>query len=109
VTRDFSDVRFVVETYCRLLESTVQGETVNVCSGQGVALREIIERMNQIAGYTIEVRVNADFVRFNEVRRLIGCNHMLQALIGELPNYPHDDILFNDYTSRNTETFQKIR
>ncbi len=35
VIRDFSDVRFVVEAYRRLLDSDVAGETVNICSGVG--------------------------------------------------------------------------
>jgi len=63
VIRDFSDVRFVVEVYRQLLESDIQGETVNLCSGAGVTLGEIIEKMNEIAGYAIQVRVNPAFVR----------------------------------------------
>ncbi len=93
VIRDFSDVRFVVEAYRRLLESDAVGETVNICSGVGVALGEIIDRMNRIAGYAIEVRVNPAFVRGNEVLRLIGDNHKLRRLIGELPAYSLDEIL----------------
>jgi hypothetical protein len=44
----------------------------------GVALGEIIERINRIAGYTIEVRVNPALVRANEVRQIIGDNHKLR-------------------------------
>jgi len=99
VIRDFSDVRFVVETYRRLLDSEVAGETVNICSGVGVALGEIIESMNRIAGYSIEVRVNPAFVRANEVHRLIGDNHKLRRLIGELPAYSMDDLLMSIYQS----------
>lgn len=99
VIRDFSDVRFVVDAYRRLLDSDVTGETVNICSGAGIALGEIIERMNRIAGYAIEVRVNPAFVRVNEVRRLIGDNHKLRRLIGELPEYSIDDLLISLYQS----------
>lgn len=98
VIRDFSDVRFLVEVYRRLLESNAVGETVNICSGVGIALGEIIERMNRRAGYAIEVRVNPAFVRANEVRRLIGDNHKLRRLIGELPEYSMDDILQSLYS-----------
>lgn len=97
VIRDFSDVRFVVEAYRRLLDSDVAGETVNICSGTGVALSEIIERMNQIAGYAIEVRVNPAFVRANEVHRLIGDNHKLRRLAGDQPDYPLAAILDSLY------------
>lgn len=99
VIRDFSDVRFVTHVYRLLLESEIQGETVNVCSGQGVALGEIIEQMNRIAGYAISVRVNPDFVRTNEVRRLIGSPHRLFALIGAVPIIPINGILQNLYHS----------
>ena len=98
VIRDFSDVRLLIEVYRRLLESNVAGETVNICSGVGTALGEIIARMNRLAGYAIEIRVNPAFVRANEVRRLIGDNHKLRRLIGELPDYSMDDILQSLYS-----------
>lgn len=97
VVRDFSDVRFVIEAYRRLLESDACNETVNLCSGQGVALSEIIQRMNQMAGYTITVQVNPAFVRANEVHRLVGDNSKLIRLIGPLPIFPIDDILSTLY------------
>lgn len=99
VIRDFSDVRFVVEAYRQLLEGDHTGETVNICSGVGIALGEIIERMNQMAGYAIEVKVNPAFVRANEVRRLIGDNHKLRRLVGEWPQYSIDDLLISLYQS----------
>jgi len=97
VIRDFSDVRFVVEAYRRLLDRDVVSETVNICSGQGIALGEVITTMNRIAGYAIEVRVNPAFVRANEVHRLIGSNRKLLALIGEQPDYPLAAILDSLY------------
>ncbi|HAS84441.1 MAG TPA: epimerase [Verrucomicrobia bacterium] len=97
VIRDFSDVRFVVEAYRRLLDSPIRNETVNLCSGQGIALGEVITTMNRIAGYAIEVRVNPAFVRANEVHRLIGSNRKLLALIGEQPDYSLTAILDSLY------------
>lgn len=40
--------------------------------------------MNQLAGYEIEVRVDPEFVRANEVPRLIGSNAKLRSLV-QLP------------------------
>ncbi|MCB1777746.1 MAG: GDP-mannose 4,6-dehydratase [Candidatus Competibacteraceae bacterium] len=99
VIRDFSDIRLVVEAYRRLLDSDVVGETVNICSGAGRSLGEIIQRMNQIAGYTIEVRVNPAFVRANEIHCLIGDHHKLRRLVGKLPEYAIDDLLMSLYSS----------
>ncbi len=97
VVREFSDIRLVVEVYRRLLESAALGETVNVCSGVGVALGDIIAKMNALAGYTIEVRVNPELVRSNEIPRLIGDKRKLQRLVGTLPNYSLDELLGSMY------------
>ncbi|MCP8466746.1 GDP-mannose 4,6-dehydratase [Pseudomonas sp. ZM23] len=85
VSRDFSDVRDVVEAYARLLESDVRGERVNICSGRAIALREIISQMEDIAGYRIKVEVNPAFVRANEIPVLRGDNRRLQAATGFAP------------------------
>jgi nucleoside-diphosphate-sugar epimerase len=84
VSRDFSDVDDVVAAYMALLKSNVRSEIVNICSGQGIALLDVVRIMNQLAGYEIEVRVNAEFVRTNEVPRLVGSNTKLRRLV-ELP------------------------
>ncbi len=85
VERDFSDVRFVSQAYCRLLQAAPAGEVFNICSGTAWSLKEILAMMAEVAGYEIEVRVNPDFVRGNEVKRLQGSAGKLEALIGELP------------------------
>jgi hypothetical protein len=37
--------------------------------------------MNHLAGYEIEVRVNSDLVRANEVPRLVGSNAKLRSFL----------------------------
>lgn len=81
VIRDFLDVEDVVDAYMALLESDVQREIVNVCSGRAIALLDIIRLMGEIAGYQIEVRVNPQFVRAHEVSRLIGNPAKLRRLV----------------------------
>ncbi len=81
VFRDFSDVDDVAAAYLALLESDVRSEIVNICSGQGIALLDVIRIMNQLAGYEIEVRVNPEFVRENEVAHLVGSNSKLRSLV----------------------------
>jgi GDP-6-deoxy-D-talose 4-dehydrogenase len=89
VWRDFSDVRFVANVYAALLRSPgAIGTTLNVCSGSAHSLGEIIEMCEQITGHQIEVRVNPDFVRANEVRRLQGDDTQLRRWIGGLENPP---------------------
>jgi len=53
----------------------------------------VIATMEQIAGYSIEVRVNPAFVRANEVRRLQGDGSRLQAAVGPLEDIPLETTL----------------
>ena len=62
-----------------------------------MALGDIIAKMNALAGYTIEVRVNPELVRSNEIPRLIGDKRKLQRLVGTLPNYSLDELLGSMY------------
>jgi nucleoside-diphosphate-sugar epimerase len=81
VSRDYSDVEDVVGAYVALLESDVRSEVVNICSGRTLALLDIIAMMKDISGHDIDVRVNPDFVRENEVPRLVGSGERLRSLV----------------------------
>ena len=101
VFRDFSDVDDVVAAYIALLESEVHSEIVNICSGRGTALLEVVGIMNQLAGYEIEVRVNPEFVRANEVRRLVGSNEKLYSLVRLTPPRDLSETLKRMYASND--------
>lgn len=89
VARDFSDVRTVVDIYRRLLESPAAiGKTLNVCSGQAHTLMEVLDTAMSITGHTIEVKVNPDFVRENEVKLLLGNRSRLETSIGPITDIP---------------------
>lgn len=85
VIRDFSDVEDITAAYIALLYSDVRSEIVNLCSGRAVELTDVIDTMNHLVGYEIEVRVNPDLVRANEVPRLVGSNAKLRSLV-QLPD-----------------------
>lgn len=93
VVRDFLDVRFVTEVYQKLMECRATSEIVNICSGKGVSLLEIIDTMNRMAGYEIKTVKNPLFVRSNEVKKLIGSSRKLISLIGEQKPYPFEETL----------------
>jgi nucleoside-diphosphate-sugar epimerase len=89
VARDFQDVRFVVNAYRRLLETNAAaGQVVNLCSGEAHSLLSVINMLEEMAGYRIDVRVNPAFVRANDVLRLTGSNRKLESLIGALDVIP---------------------
>lgn len=94
VARDFSDVRAVVQIYARLLgQAEAVGGTFNVCSGRVVALRDILETVCRLSGHHLDVRVNPQFVRANEVRSLQGSQVRLERVIGRLPVIPFEETL----------------
>ena len=93
VSRDFSDVRVVVEAYCKLLEKAFSDETFNICSGKSFALREVISLMAKISGHEIQINVNPAFVRHNEVRYQCGDSLKLINRIGVFNTIPLEDTL----------------
>ena len=93
VVRDFSDVRSVVAAYGRLLDERFAGQTFNVCSGTGYALKDVLAMMSDLAGYQPEIKVNMAFVRANEVHTLIGSNAKLREAIGAQPTIALRDTL----------------
>lgn len=93
VERDFSDVRDVVRVYRKILESDASGEIVNVCSGIGTTLQSVLDIASEITGHRPEIRVNLDFVRANEIKRLVGSNARLSSLIGDAPDTPIRDTI----------------
>jgi nucleoside-diphosphate-sugar epimerase len=99
ISRDYSDVEDVTAAYVALLESNARSEVVNICSGRSIALLEIISTMTDIAGYEIEVRVNPEFVRANEILRLVGSTAKLRTLVNLPPPRPFADTLRRMYES----------
>lgn len=97
VEREFNDVRTVCNAYLALLEVGVPGETYNICSGRPHGLHEIIERFERLSGHRIDVKIDPNFVRENEVHRLCGSPDKLDRLLrahGRVLNAPSlDDTL----------------
>ena len=93
VARDFSDVRDVARAYRALAEAQPLGETFNLCSGEATALETCISMASEITGHDMEVRVNPDFVRANEVKTLRGCSEKLDNATGRERRYSIRDTL----------------
>lgn len=93
VWREFGDVRAVADIYRRLIELCPTGETLNVCTGQTHSLREVVALCEKITGHGMEIKVNPEFVRANEVRVLTGDNNRLKGLIGDWQRYDFEDTL----------------
>ncbi len=105
VSRDFSDVRDVVKAYVKLLASPVSGDVVNICSGHVYSLREIIQMMTHIAGYTIDIRVNPAFVRANDIPVLGGDPSRLKEMTGFVPEISMEETLTQMYSALKSVTY----
>ncbi|MEO6291581.1 MAG: GDP-mannose 4,6-dehydratase [Burkholderiaceae bacterium] len=85
VEREYNDVRMVCNVYLKLLEQAQKGETYNICSGQTHTLGHVIDVLTELTGHHIQVHVNPDFVRANEIHRLCGSPAKLIQTLGALP------------------------
>lgn len=93
VSREFNDIQFVCEVYHHLLNCTTSGKSINLCSGRGIKLLDVIDIMNDLADYTIEVKVNPEFVRKDEIKSLTGAPDKLFNMIGKIEQKPFRDTL----------------
>ncbi len=82
--RDYIDIYTSCELIHELILSTeARGEIVNLCTGQGHTVAELIAVLEKIYGYKIEVITDPKFVRKNEVWKLIGSVQKLEQYIGK--------------------------
>jgi nucleoside-diphosphate-sugar epimerase len=93
VSRDFSDVRDTVQAYLRILDTDNSSRLYNICSGGPTSLSRIIEILNALAGYQIEVTVDQALVRNNEIKVLFGSAALLESDIGNFRSHTIEDTL----------------
>jgi GDP-4-dehydro-6-deoxy-D-mannose reductase len=72
VTRDFTDVRDIVQAYDLLLDKGRNGEIYNVCSGKEYKIGSILMQLIELAGIDAEIKVDESKLRYSEQRRMQG-------------------------------------
>lgn len=87
VSRDFSDVRDVVNAYLKLMESDIEHGVYNICSGKAVSLNDVVKMLNELTGHEVEFEINPQFVRKNDINTLYGTNDKLNSTIGSFQKY----------------------
>ena len=93
IVRDFVDVRDVVHAYYLLLTKAEAGSIYNICSGEGIALSNLIDRIADEFGVVITTKVNLDYVRPNDNRVMIGENYKIKHDLGWIPRIPLEKTL----------------
>lgn len=99
VEREFNDIEFICEAYFRLMISNHASEIVNVASENPIALLSIIDILNEIADYKINIKINSKFIRNNEIKSLCGSSKKLFSLIGEINKTPLNETLLKIFQS----------
>jgi GDP-4-dehydro-6-deoxy-D-mannose reductase len=93
VKRDFLDVRDVCGAYMLLLDKGAPGETYNVCSGRSYHLRDLLDRMCELAGVDVDIVVDPERLRPVDMPELRGDAAKLSAATGWAPEVSIDDTL----------------
>ena len=70
--RDFTDVRDVVDAYVRMAASGAPGTCLNVCSGEGIAIHDLVQGLVERSSVPIEVVVDPARVRPIDVPVVVG-------------------------------------
>ncbi len=86
--RDFTDVRDIVQGYWLALERGEPGEVYNLCSGQDVAIREVLEILLGMTSKAIKVEIDPQRLRPSDVPVLRGDGRKFAAQTGWQPKIP---------------------
>lgn len=88
VTRDFLDVRDVIDAYFGLLEHAQAGEVYNVCSGVEHSMRSLLQQLIAMANVDVKIETEAARTRGAEQRRMCGDATKLHRATGWRPTTP---------------------
>jgi GDP-4-dehydro-6-deoxy-D-mannose reductase len=91
--RDYLHVADVVNAYLLLVERGVPGDVYNVCSENGVSVRELAASVLQRAGVTADITTDAALVRGVDIPALVGSSAKLQQTTGWRPTRTRTDII----------------
>jgi GDP-4-dehydro-6-deoxy-D-mannose reductase len=94
--RDFTDVRDVVESYYLAIEnSDCIGKQLNICSGKGYKISEILDILKNYAKVEFETSIDESRTRPSDVPILIGNSDLFKSLTGWTPNIPLEETLLD--------------
>lgn len=83
--RDFTDVRDVVRAYRLLVDRRVADIPVNVCSGVGVAIGDVLQQLVDVSGIGVTIEVDPTKIRRHDAPRVVGSASRLRELTGWSP------------------------
>jgi nucleoside-diphosphate-sugar epimerase len=93
VYREYNSIEFICECYYKLAISNFTSEILNLCSGKTHSLNEIIKICTEISKHSLEIKINPNFVRSNEIYKLSGSPEKLNGMINLSIDYSIEDTL----------------
>jgi GDP-4-dehydro-6-deoxy-D-mannose reductase len=91
--RDFTDVRDMVRAYWLAVTKARPGEVYNIATGNGIRIREMLERLITLANVEVKIEVDPDRLRPSDVEILIGDSSKFRADTGWEPQIPFEQTL----------------
>jgi GDP-4-dehydro-6-deoxy-D-mannose reductase len=87
-SRDFIDVDETIAIYWQLIQNPqCYGQVINVCSGQGVVMADLLQMLIELAGVTVEVKVDPQRFKALDIPVHYGCTQKLTACLGRSPQF----------------------
>ena len=88
--RDFTDVRDMVRAYWLAVTKAKPGEVYNIATGNGIVIREMLERLISLASVEVKIETDPERLRPSDVEILIGDASKFKADTGWEPRIPFD-------------------
>ncbi len=93
VVREFMDVRDVAQAYAQLLASSAASDTVNLCSGIGHSIDEVLRKLHQMTAFMPTIHRSEALIRKSEIPALVGSADKLMRLCSKIRFRPLEQTL----------------
>lgn len=81
--RDYVDIDYCIQVISKLIFSDkLILPAINICSGQGYSCRDVINTLEELTDQHPEIEVSDQFIRKNEIWRLVGDATLLNNFMG---------------------------
>jgi GDP-4-dehydro-6-deoxy-D-mannose reductase len=91
--RDFTDVRDMVRAYWLAVTKAKPGEVYNIATGVGMTIREMLDRLVEMAEVEVRIETDPERLRPSDVEILIGDASKFRADTGWEPQVPFEKTL----------------
>lgn len=93
VLREYNDVRDICQMYLQLLDLGEGGKTYNLATTRQYCLKDVVGLLEEISGHAMDIIMNPQFVRENEIAHLCGDARFLEKCIGTQNLHSLEDTL----------------